>query len=749
MSITLPYETREWAQFQIYVADTFRSPLVKLPMFRVGGNGYDLLSFSRKTLPDIGRASFRLRYGIIDGRTYRTVDSNGDAKDGAPSLLGKEVIIVEVQADGTEVVRWWGEVLYEEEQAWPGSAEPAGAKIYHCVDGLYRTRRWTLDRHLWYINGAGSSSNESRGHPGYNINPNGDPFTTQQIVGNKESTNITQDARGYRAHTAPSGSAGTWTDQEALRHAFLSSTQPIVTKAGDPNEGANVTTFLDMNGNTGIFAGANQWMIDEGESLWSFMTRVLDRRKGAGLCALTFASSKSGDTLADWLNPRITVYTQFADDVTWTPPTAGGSVTIQGATNQGTTQTIDLIGDHRLVDGSFQVAAESATQYTGIETVGERLQVVCTLSTEGPGLEQGWLAAEATAYEAEATAAGNAEDVKYGHVYRSLRISDSYSFNARNYTTAGAYTNSTLDLSVDADGDGVAAGTVRVDIPAQANSLLLLEIEDTVPIGFGWDYTINPRARYSGSEYWDAPAMPIQVYERTSTSNDDKSLERYEDACSTYGLSVTRGAGGREMLLTSSQDGRPLQTLLDKDNLFFTVSLKLTNRLRLFSGTRDGEVKRIHAPEHRLILAHNGAILRLQSGTVVEGRGAYPAASPINPKDANGNALVDGSSNPINFYTIRDDRDALAYLHEMAKQWYLTERKTAAWRIADFGIGSFEDEDGNSINYPQLGYLVTTMSYSGRTETLNTPITSIEYDHQAGITSYITSWSDRDWGMRI
>jgi hypothetical protein len=96
----------------------------------------------------------------------------------------------------------------------------------------------------------------------------------------------------------------------------------------------------------------------------------------------------------------------------------------------------------------------------------------------------------------------------------------------------------------------------------------------------------------------------------------------------------------------------------------------------------------------------------------------------------------------------------LSYLHALACAWYLQPRRTATWSLRDCGIfGEFyaTTEDGGaslySIPYPTLGKTVDQLTAGGQTRSLRTPITSIAYDHQAGITTWQTEWQDLEFSQ--
>ncbi len=164
----------------------------------------------------------------------------------------------------------------------------------------------------------------------------------------------------------------------------------------------------------------------------------------------------------------------------------------------------------------------------------------------------------------------------------------------------------------------------------------------------------------------------------------------------------------------------------------------MPHRVRFLLGSATGERKTVNVAGHHLWLAHPGAIFAidktLSDGGYAPKRGAAGGA---------------GSTPGI----LRDDRDALSRIAAEASIWYLRDRKTVTWTIADCGFtdGWFPadangDEDQSApVPWPYLGQLVDHLAFSGRTETPGTPITRMEYDARAGVTTWATSWSDRDW----
>lgn len=795
MTITLPYETRPYPIFRIRVAAAYDQPLRELPRYEDGRHGYELDRISLRALPDHGTAVFFFRYGRIDGRDYGDIDSDGDFKFGYEDLVGKEVII-ESSLDGSPwEVRFWGEVLAQDEQTNPADEVGSGRVVYHCVDGLYRLTRWTMDRHATYVSSLGEPA---YGHPGYN-----EPSSMNaRVLGNQYNGSAVISGTAYfKPHVyAGSSSSKTWTDLDALRHALDSARQP------QDSDGVNIQDWGTgyITGNTDTLAGSNHWPVADGETVWSFLTRVLNRRRSTGLGVLEFASTL-GDNVAlqGNLDPVIKIYDQISGAISFTEPVSGNDVSIDGADANATTVSVDLEGDHRVVAGSFQVAAEKDTEFDAVETVGDPIKVVVSLSTSVSTLEKAWTDTEATAFDDSAVAPGEA-GTKYQHVYTTLRLPDTYGFSASDWDgTRTGTTASPCDVCMD-DATGVLK--ISNDNPG---SVLMSYFDDDLPLAVAWDYTQSTIQRYDGTEQQEPEQVPMLVFEQAGAATAAASIDAgavdeitvtktgagYDSAPSVTiaggggsgasaeavltdgrvtSITVTSGGSGytsapnvsidlpdRELYTDVIDDlgwrvqragssGKAVRVTAqprpfaggEQDSYWFTVSLVLNNRCRYVTGDTNGRVKRIDASGLGLEIIHNGAIIGLDydNGDATGSEPLHAAAAPISATDGD---------EVRTFYTARDDRDALLYWHSLAVEWYTTTRRSIRFAYRDFGFGSFEDLDGNSYNYPKLGELITAVTYAGRTETLNTPVTRIDYDNRIGTTTYVTSWSDRDWRIRL
>jgi hypothetical protein len=96
---------------------------------------------------------------------------------------------------------------------------------------------------------------------------------------------------------------------------------------------------------------------------------------------------------------------------------------------------------------------------------------------------------------------------------------------------------------------------------------------------------------------------------------------------------------------------------------------------------------------------------------------------------------------------LRDDRAALAQIHALATAWYGGERRPCSWAMKCFGMGSnWITDQGVSMPYPSMGSFIKQIKANGQVYSVNTPVTGISYDHEAGVTYWQSDFNDLDFG---
>lgn len=737
--IYLPRTTRRWPLIRL-VARSWGTTTwnawrvvgeIRPPNATKATPGLVLDHWLRSCLPQIGEASFRWEFGRINGTLYdwSTV----------PDLRGNEIRIqIAPGVDNPLPGSSGGTVTPEWRTAWWGTVETqsddatAGVRAWHCFDGLARARSWRLTRHHAYVDGA--HYQDCRGFPGYNL-PLGGWYA--RVLGNRAPGSVTQDWWGDLggdprtfAFTWP-GNGVAWTDRAVVEHALQTARGK-----GDP-------VFRLMGQTALLDAGVRAWPVADGTDAWSVAAQVCDRRRGRGLVFVDWA-----DDVAAPLGPLdvyLTVRPQFAADITWTPP-GGTQATAQGATAGGTARAIDVAGDQRLVSGSLVLSTRLSTRYDWVESVGEPIEVLATLSmrrASDKSLAKRWTTADETAFAAITNPLWRSTS-RWDPVYQRFGLPLTWGWIAEdgNGTEAMACR---CDYRCGDNGAVIAPTSSGSGDPPTASPLTARILPD-LPLYEGWNYGVLPPVRFDGSTEWQAPPRrPLLALARTG---DDRYLDLRRIGFNAqldpgYGLLISYGPDQDDRRATRWFSGIPaLGGAQPPDQLVLTVGLQLGERVRMASGDTSGR-RRLRI-EHRglhLWLAHPGAIWDLDRATsaIAEAPGKRQAAG----------ATVGAPG------ILRDDRTYLAQLHALTCAWYLADHITATWSLRDCGcLPSFEaatSSDGTptAIAYARLGDLVTEITWRDRAglahaSPVATPVTSIAYDHRTGTTTWTTDWAELD-----
>ncbi len=775
MAIELPDDVnQEWPLFRILTRETFGAGTGAAddqrvsgggwetrPMRRRGlnGNGFEVLNFERVALPMIGRATILYRYGTFDG----IPPGNGSNEEwdpatdslSLPDLTGYEVRIQVAEKPDDETAAatgwrtvYWGTVDTVEDRMMPGATTPHGDRIYHLVDGFYRTSRWALDHHGVSVTAGAFGTitfGHCRGHPGYNVGLSHDAVAS----GNKSTpASQYQTPAGLQVyfHTAP-GAGAKWTDLEVIQHALDSSKPP-----GEPK-------FTVMDG-AGLLSGTSSWEVREGENVHAFALRVFKRERGKGLAYLDWDDDSGDDDSGDPTGPLtvyMTVDPQIADSITYDDPSTGSTVTINGADTQATTTTVELIGDHRCIAESFAIGDPDQHRVGYLETLGEPIEVLATLAyvdqqfSSGTTIDsrvllRGWSAEHQAIWRAFTSGAGTLQqraEARHKPVYQAHQFNPGWNGMLGNGNGAAAHP---AGYRCTAAGRIVTPDTAtdeekKDEENTRSTSPLLVEVLEDLPIfdGYKYDnnYTVPTRSDNVAQETGDPQRQKIKAYVRLSS-------DRYLDVDQTSSGSVGMSVDGRTIWVTDSGDeGQVTRYFSDTalsgsgasyaySQLVLTVGLRLPHRARMASGNRDAKRRaNIYLPNHHLWLASPGAIHDLDGST------GSATAGWAGKREALG-------ATPTTPGILRDDRSPLARVHNLAWAWYGddTAHRTCTWALKACGfLPNFETEDG-SVTYPLLGEVVTTMAACGQTFTLNTPVTRVHYDNESGVTTWSTEWNE-------
>jgi hypothetical protein len=695
VTVSVRYDNSTYPLFRVLYADSFGvggvGPWTVAPSLAPGVNGLWFKSCTRCALPAIGEAEIIQEFGTFDDGQVFPLD-----------LLGK---IVRIQAapipagDNDPAWRtiWLGRVAWQDDSLSPGATLERGTRLYRCQDLLYSyLAQYPMDRHACSV----LTSTLAVGHPGYN-------FQRDQpgvVVGNKS---------GYTPFAGPDGTeivsfwwddgvllqtAAPWTTAEALENVML-----LRRNAGDP-------IFAVDAYPAELLADTRAWEVAETSSAWSVATQMCDRRRGAGLAFLGWDDDQATPDGA--INVALMVRPQLANDLTYTQAT-GESVTIPGATSLAAGYiAVDLMGDHRVVDSSFQIRDYGDCTIDELTTEGERILVGVTLSGFDGTLKARWTTAQADAWLASSTP----ESPIYDSVYQRFGLSRSPTF---------LYADGNAGATVTAQrGDYWTNALGQLSIThAVATSPNMVEIADHLPLYSGYDYTAGV-----GKPSADAAADGIpnlrNAYILMRTASD--TYEAPED-----GYTVHNDEDGMYIRFSGDESTGTRQLETTADNLTVSVGLLMPQRPRFYSAI-SGTVRRrktIRIPGADLWIAHPGCIWDIT--------------------DTGAAKRLTGNIGPIGGRILKDDRVTMARVHYLSWEWYRsdTSRYAVTYAIRDCGLlYDWTDLAGTAKQYARLGQCLTSLTAAGDIYHPNTPVTSIQYDNASGITTWHTDWQELDHG---
>ena len=691
--------------YRLRYADSWGDTLTTLQGTTETVQGYELQWMAKNALPDYWEMVFSLQVGVENGASVLDLD-------------GKQILLEINTTGATWVTVFAGEVVAQSDTTNPGGSSFKGVREYHCRDVLYRLRRWVVD--TFYQN-TNSSEYKSLGHPGFNTA--GDAALA---IGNLSNGGLNAD--GYQSHTWPSLDANRWTDLEALEQILLS-TRPV---ASEP--------YITVSDPCNALARERVIRVTPGEVASGVVERILRRDSGV-VAYLTWADTDG------FPSPKIEVYSVLVDESTTTDPSGGADIVISGQDDVGIANAIavDIQGDQRLGQDAalrFRINSEAITQYDAVELYGEPIVVVVTLSWFDDTLDYRWSAAEAAAYDALDEEQRLASGSKYDHVYRDAGLPLNWSGTVGD--GSGTVTKTQCVYRCDENGRLTNAATSGAGPVAPMGCTLL----DRLPLYSGYAYYSNPSKNYPDFAAATGGQTQSLVLRRVT---NNPTPNAWNDIAVTEGASVTRhGNYGLDMRFFAAGEQDPGGKRFwenPQSQLFptaITVALVLPYRVGYAAPSTARRIKRLYVPGASLHLMHASAIWMLDEESPeasAVGRTGYTA-------DTGGGGVLPGTDTATNCGIIRDDRRALAYYKALADQWYTVERKSATWALRCQGFyGSWTDTVAGSVDYPKLGQLVKTLAHSGKTDTLNTPITSIHYDHIEGVTTWTTSWARGDFRL--
>jgi len=761
-------------------------------------DGVELSKISRKSLPEIGKATFRYVYG-----KYPT-----EVVAAPPSLLNKEVRLQLQDEAGTWHTVFWGHVDYEENESLVGSPSGTsqGARIYFCLDGFARTQKWPMNRHGFdplKDGTAGRRQDDAYGNPGYNYYLAADG----PLIGNKGSYTYTLDGVTIKTHiwqgafsASINDTTYVWAEYEAVNHA-VSATKPI----GEPwfhlKEGfANYSSFSPL-------------MVAPNDKVFNFVARVCGRQRGLGTVAVKWKDVAGGDygQIYVWLGVTPLNTTSIPFD--YIVSGAGGQVDgAQSYTDWGTSRNLsyknvgndylDLRGDHRTRDDQFFFGTMEGQQFDYIETIGENIEVAFEMSlgdTDG-GIANifdptkliscgpRWSETDRDTFEGLSM---NARVMtRWNHVYQAFGLPRWWQgFAGDAIGTAGNIIR--IDVRCKDDGSIFIPDNTNFPKDTAGSSCELLSY---LPFYDGFKYDgANPIRTDNSPSNGMPDRRGVTCYMRLTETTDDRwflpqgqlpsnltDKFNFRAAIGGFNPSVSVGpdsvqvisqyfteVGKRVIADTSREEALSanykLGALYDVTKLAITIAVRLPYPLRFCStsdsvpevyarplttypttGFKDWQKakrkKQIKVPRAHLWLAHGSCIWDLQQTSVTED-GFLAYRNPLTiPSDSVG--------------TIRDDRDRVQFYHMVAQNWYLNLRRRLGFTQSYCGLIPFTKLVAGvpTVDYPvQINDHIEKSYQNGDTDVaasiVGTNVTSVDYDHQAQTTTWGTDYFDLEFDV--
>jgi hypothetical protein len=722
----------------------------------VAQGGYHISSITRWCLPDEDRAEFYIDTGTINGVVVAAQDLSNKAvriqvwdSESAPGTAAS-------LSSATWKTVWAGTVIYQKTTAEPGSTLHSRV-VYYCAGVLWRTRNWPLDRHNTQF------ATHAKGNPGYNVPLHG---FFRRVLGNKSVADISgQDPYGdmagtpslqsyYLAHELPLSSTTStsepWTDAQVIKHALASSRA-----FGEP--------LITVNLGTSLFDSPFSWSVNPGDSCWDLLRKICNRQRGRGSVYLDY--SDQGNPIGP-LRLILTSTPSFAGDLTYFSKKNDQDMDLQTKTtisgaNQGTDAIdVDINGDHRVVDGSFNYDNRLTSVYDYIDIQGEPIQVLVNLNFYGSSLGKRWSAADESSFGGLSQLYQRLT-ARWRHVWRRFGIPT----GAWDYKVTGepGGTASSVDYYLD-DAGKINVAPSHGPFTIDNNSQMMVKILPDLPIYEGWDYRPNTAVRWDGSvDAFPPPRMPpLIMVKGTATASDGSTTwanlqlaGSWTMQVDDYGLLIVYGPEeplGKRVLSTpalaqyayaaANLPGVDLTNGFVLNTLNCAVGLELGSHVRISYNTADYQ----HAGR-RLLMTINGLSLWLGAPGCIWELDYLRATQSNYPP-----GLKFAGASPT---ILRDDRNALALIAALSWQYYGKVHNPAVWSLNDCGfLTSFSTVD-KTVAYPTIGKLVGKITYAGDASTgaevsatLNTSITCIHYDHDALQTTWHTDYVSYDGNLQ-
>jgi len=430
------------------------------------------------------------------------------------------------------------------------------------------------------------------------------------------------------------------------------------------------------------------------------------------------------------------------NDIVATPP-GGGSIVFPGAITAGTTVQIDLNGDERVQRETIKLTYNETASIDYLESQGELMEILATLSPGDGSIVPRWLAADATTYAAIplSTPWQRLTD-RWRPVWQRWGLDPGWAWNVKD--GAGGAT-SYINWYCQDDGTLALGGSSGNADPRSAISPLQSRVLSDIPVYEGYDYTANNHTRYDGTIDLIAPPRlkPLLLINVSGQFYDAAAAHGAGFSNDDWGFFIQcsndESTGNRTISDTSQAT---LGAGADATNLAVTVGIQLGVPVRMASANINPATNQPYTAldaVRRKVLKFPGIHLWLadyQAIWSISYSGGVAWARPPQRTACGASSSAPG--------LLRDDRPSLAQLHALAWAWYSTIHLTGQYTINDCVLlPSFTDASGATIPFPQIGQLVTlltTDSYAPYDP--ETPITRVRWER--GQSTVVLDWNDLD-----
>jgi hypothetical protein len=729
----------------------------------VAAGGYSVEYITRACLPDEDMAAFSVEFGNINGQLVEPADLSGHwvRIDVIDDESFPSVTDTSWPSSGFKCV-FAGYVYNSKVTMNPSASSNVvnGKKTYYCMGVLSRSRDWPMVYHGAFGGTAGTTAQKCYGNPGYNYPING---MFRSTIGNKSSSASylewgTDPTQGWKLHALPIDATSTakWTDEETIKHALSSSRQ----------DGEPIFT-VDFSEASGLFSGTFAWPVNDGDTCFDHLRRVCSRSRGRGSVYADFVGTDSTPTCA--IDLFLKARPSFSGKVTYVTkddPTSlilGNPNTINGQTS-GTDTSVDLVGDHRFF-GSFEYEDRASAVFDYLEIVGERIQVVANLQLRDSVLQKGWTTTDETEFN-ETKNQQQRIVPRFRHVFRRFTLKQGWDFlgYVDTATPGTNYPNKGEFNVVCAESGGLYSNAD--DVSFTPNSSITSRLMADLPLYEGKRYDTLVSGYWSeASEYMPPPRMQPQLLYQQKEYGGQPTAEKRWVPLEQYGFNVQvddfgvlimhqaeESTGVRVMNYNGTFGGTPTEISgivnetsgLNPEKMILVMGIELSNHV-LMGGT----VGPINAADpaafeqgRRLTINVNG--LHLWVGP----KNAIWQVKPDNQSSGRGCEALRFSAD-ADLTLIRDDRDALSFMFGLAKKYYGEVHNPGTWSLRDCGLKSYFSTSTGPLSYPALGRIVSSVSVSPTKRVpLDTPVTSIHYDHNEGITTWRTDYVNYQPGIQ-